>query len=164
MTKYFYTEGVANNSNLDLRSALEQLVDSNIHKYVDAEQPGGAFTIYLEFRNLTKERCADMTETFVKRFADLQKESSIDWSYLWTLYSAQSAGNVGATIIVFCTDDSLNRIMQKIENIQSILPERQFLADVAIRISGLQPQYRKPWLMAQIPGNTKLLDCGFFKH
>lgn len=164
MTKYFYTEVVTNNSSSNLHSALEQFVDSNIHKYVDAEQQGGAFTIYLEFRNLIKERCADVTETFVKRFADLQKECSTDWSYLWTLYSARYAGNVGATIIVFCSDDSLTRIMQKIENIQSILPKRQFLADVAIRISGLQPQCRKGWLMGQIPENAELLDCGFFNH
>ena len=42
MIKHFYTETITNNSNLDLRSALEQFVDSNIHKYVDAEQPSEA--------------------------------------------------------------------------------------------------------------------------
>ena len=164
MTKYFYTEVVTNNSSSNLHSVLEQFVDSNIHKYVDAEQPGGAFTIYLEFCNLNKESCANETKMFVKRFADLQKDCSSDWSYLWALYPVYSDGNIGATIIVFSTDDSFYRIIQKVESIQSILPEHKFLADVAIRISGLQSQFRKAWLMGQIPGNAELLDCGVFNH
>lgn len=165
MTKYFYTEDVVKNSTLGLRSALEQFVDSNIHKYADAEQLGGAFTIYLEFRNLTKENCAEKTRLFVEQVDDIQrKEDVVCRNYAWFLRPAFTAGNILATIIVFGNDDYVWYIMQNFEDVKSILPERKYLADLAIRVSGLFPQYRKSWLMGQIPKETELLDCGFFNH
>ena len=163
MTKYFYTEAFANNLNSNFRSALEQFVDSNIHKYAEAEQPGGAFTIYFEFRNLSQENCADAMRNFVEQLDKIQsEEDSVARNYAWFLQQALTPGNIFATIIVFGNDDYVWYIMQKFEDVKSILPERKCLADLTIRVPGLFPQYRKPWLMTQIPDNAKLLDCGFF--
>ena len=163
MTKYFYAEAVANNLNSNFCSALEQFVDSNIHKYAEAEQPGGAFTIYFEFRNLSQENCADAMRNFVEQLDKIQsEEDSVVRNYAWFLQPALTPGNIFATIIVFCNDDCVWYIIKNFEDVTSILPERKCLADLTIRVSGLFPQYRKPWLMVQIPGNAELLDCGFF--
>jgi hypothetical protein len=143
MIKYFYTEDIVKNSNHGLRSSLEQFVNSNFHEYTEAEQLGGAFTIYLEFRNLPQENCANTMRKFVEQLDDIQSEEDrVARNYAWFLQPAFTPGNIFATIIVFGNDNYAWHIIQKFEDVTSILPERKYLADLTIRVSGLFPEYR----------------------